>query len=267
MNFLKYVVVLFIALNSSSLFSKTLVISDIDDTIKMTNSMGKWGQVRNFLKNKPFIYTRDLYNELQQNFEDQNIEHEFIYVSAAPDWIFNQQKFLKKYDFPFGRSYLKKLDSPETYIYKFNTIKTILDAYHTTKTVYFFGDNSSHDHQVYFDIRKAYPQIEFKIFIRDVRTDATYWSDEFEVNKLSNIYYFFSERDLLDNQELSFISSKLRKNIEDAYSEQVLVPSYTRKTLYERVLDVRGCTRYDFSCKESAEVDVKNFWTGYYLKY
>ncbi|MDD4973489.1 MAG: hypothetical protein PHY93_04020, partial [Bacteriovorax sp.] len=65
-------------------FSKTIVISDIDDTLKKANSMGKaQGQAYHFLKKIPYIEMRDLFNEIKNNEKAKSETIAFYYVSAA----------------------------------------------------------------------------------------------------------------------------------------------------------------------------------------
>ena len=83
---------------SLQLFAKTVVISDIDDTLKKANSMGKAPeQIYHFLKKVPYLEMRDLFNEIKTNARAENEAIEFYYVSAAQRLTFNPDKWINKH--------------------------------------------------------------------------------------------------------------------------------------------------------------------------
>ena len=85
---------------------KVLIISDIDDTIKKANSMNSVSVAWYFLKADPYREMAGLYREIQDFYIAQGETIEFIYLSAAYDITFNQEKWLKKHDFPLGKTIL-----------------------------------------------------------------------------------------------------------------------------------------------------------------
>ncbi|MBY0414266.1 MAG: hypothetical protein K2Q18_08875, partial [Bdellovibrionales bacterium] len=93
-------------LYSSQIFAKTVIVSDIDDTIKKANSMGGIGGVYHFLRKKPYEETRDLFNEIKVNENNKGEETAYYYVSAAPSYTFNADKWIKENNFPAGPTFL-----------------------------------------------------------------------------------------------------------------------------------------------------------------
>ncbi|MDC1175073.1 DUF2183 domain-containing protein [Bacteriovoracaceae bacterium] len=247
-------------------FSKVIVVSDIDDTIKETNTMSPTGKIYYFLRNKPFKHMSAIYRELDSFYKSSGEDIEFFYVSAAPDFIFNQQKFLRKYRFPMGKTFLKKISSPETYAYKYLTIKQILEAnYNEGDTVIFLGDNSEHDPAVYVDITNNLNLENAEILVRDVSTQATNLASGLGIKRLPGVQYFFSEMELAEAPVMHFLSNKTLGSIAKDYKAKSLVPSFTLKTLETRLEKKLNCK--DRSCKRYAEKKAKKIFGNYYLKY
>ncbi len=248
--------------------AKVFIVSDIDDTIKKANSSnGGIGQVYHFLRKKIYPEMRDLFIELHDSYEDMGEEVQFSYVSAAPDMIFDQDKWIAKHNFTAGEATLRSIGSGDTYTYKKRVIGAILDEGSTQDTYYFFGDNASKDAIVYKELVEERGLTNSFIYIRDVSTEATHWDDEFAVHRLEGVRYFFSERDLLEDSGLVFVSSSLSKLIDDAYREQSLIPEYTLKTLKKRIQKEWGCKKFDIYCRKVAKERASEFWADYYGLY
>jgi len=209
---------------------------------------------------------RDMFNELDDTYERFGEEVEFHYVSAAPDFLFNQDKWLKEHNFPAGEARLKRRGDGDTYTYKTNVIGSILKKARPTDTVYLFGDNASKDAIVYKElVEKLGLQNNF-IYIRDVTTYATEWNDELVVRRLDGIRYFFSEVEFIGDSGLFFISENLKDDIKSAYASKHLIPDYTFKSLEKRLSKDWGCG-FNFSCRCIAKEEAQRFWTDYHTQY
>lgn len=251
---------------SQGLFAKVYVISDIDDTIKKANSAdGGIMQVYHFLRKKIYPEMRDIFVELKDVYENLGEEVEFHYVSAAPDFTFNQDKWIKEHNFPAGEATLKRRGDGDTYTYKTNTISAILEKANANDIVYFFGDNSSKDAIVYSELTKKFSLKSF-IYIRDVETDATYWNDELPINQLEGVHYFFSEVELVDQEGLFFISDKLVTKIRSAYEQKHLIPQYTFRILKRRLRNEWGC-KLDKGCWRIAKEYAGKLWQDYHSRF
>jgi phosphatidate phosphatase APP1 len=224
---------------TSSIFARVIVISDIDDTIKKSNSMGGASQVYYFLKMKSYPLMSLIYKDIQEKYIDDGVS--FYYVSAAPDFIYDQDKWLEKKGFPFGESFLRKRLSDKTYEYKMRMIRSLLLNVTKEDTLLFFGDNSSHDPQVYLDIIKEYDLNNTRVFIRDVSTLNTFPFYTNEIESRKKIQYFFSEKELL---KIGLPLSHSTVNEINKYNElQTLVPLYTLETLKKRMRDNKLCRK------------------------
>ena len=246
--------------------AKVVVVSDIDDTIKKANSASSGiGEIYHFLRKKIYPEMRDLFVELDQAYRAEGEDVEFYYVSAAPDIVFNQEKWLCKHGFPQGPATLRRLGDGGTYEYKKRVIGNILKDLGPEDTVYLFGDNASKDAIVYSELVSELG-LNGYIYIRDVQTDATYWNADFDVNRIRSVRYYFSERDLLRDRGLYFMSAELRDTIEASYEEKSLIPEYTLKTLKKRIRKAWDCG-WKKSCRREAKELAKTFWNNYYSTY
>lgn len=266
---LKTTALLLTILLNLSLYAKVYVVSDIDDTIKKANSAnGGVAQAYHFFRKKIYPEMRDLFVELKEAYESQGEEVEFIYISAAPDVLFNQQKWIAKHSFPAGVAILREFGSGDTYTYKMRTVKAMLKEFKENDTVYFFGDNASKDAIVYSDVTRDLEIVNSYIYIRDVTTKATYWSNDLNVQTMKGVNYFFSEREFLNAPTggLFFISQDLRRKIIEAYEERLLIPEYTLKELKSRVKKDWGCG-LKIGCKRRAKEFGDIYWNDYHNRY
>lgn len=264
---------------SASVFSKTILITDIDDTIKKANSMGGVGGVYHFLRKKPYLETRDLFNEIKNDEASRGHVISYYYVSAAPSFTFDANEWIEKNNFPQGPAFLKTRENGgETYAYKYRTIKNIIEKElkkDSDLKVIFFGDNSQHDATVYYDLNREM-NLGGEIFIRDVSTEATYFSSTLPIVRLPGVNYFFSEMELINHPSFLFMSTNLKDLITKQYKKSDLVPPYTLDTLSDRLKDI--CLGQGKSmapnpneyrnreCKIQAKIDAQKYWQDYYSR-
>lgn len=254
-------------LYSFPLFAKTVVISDIDDTLKKANSMGKGpAQIYHFLRKVPYFEMRDLFNEIKIHEEARGETIKYFYVSAAYEVTFKAQPWISKHHFPAGEAYLKnKQTKAPTYEFKYETIKRLL--LNETKTlsageplhVLMFGDNAQVDQIVYSDLTREM-NLDSEIFIRDVRAEATFFDSTLPIKKLPGVNYYFSEIELFALPTFDYLSSDLRLKTFNAYKKRGLIPSYTLKTLERRLADL-------YSDKNRAHDEAEKFWNDYYSRF
>lgn len=269
-SFKSFFVLLFCLFSYSfQVYSKTIVISDIDDTIKKSNSAGYGGeQVYHFLRKVPYFEMRDLFNEIKENEKARGESIKFYYVSAARSFTFNAQKWLQKHRFPLGRSTLKERgEKRATYEFKYAVIKNIIlneikSLDHTSNEpfeVLMFGDNAQYDAIVYRDIANEL-NLNAKIYIRDVRANATFFDSTLSIERISGVYYYFSEVELFQNAEFDFLSSSLLARTYDSYKNNKLIPNYTFKTLNRRLDEL-------YKDKDRAKSDASRYWKDYYSRF
>jgi hypothetical protein len=152
---------------SLSIHAQIVLVSDIDDTIKVSHILDKDSAAANVLMLKnAFIGMPELYQLISQLPEISGVK----YLSNAPKKLFGDlnEKFIKLNKFPRGelagrqlRLILKgkkhKLESLHRYVRELRPRDFIL-----------IGDNGEADVEVYAEIRKIYPQIGGVTYIRQV---------------------------------------------------------------------------------------------------
>ncbi|WP_295905774.1 phosphatidate phosphatase App1 family protein [uncultured Bdellovibrio sp.] len=156
--------ILSLTLVSQAALAKILVISDIDDTIKVTHVLAKSGAATSFVdESSRFAGMPELYQLLKKSHKDI----EFHYVSLAP-WLLMRDKhedFLEENDFPITKLHMNMgiKQDPEL---KQKVIRKLLDKKKPELVIY-FGDNGQFDTVVYDQMVKEYPQIPYVSYIRE----------------------------------------------------------------------------------------------------
>ena len=158
---MKYCILLFSFLFATAVYAKTIVISDIDDTLKNSHVLNTGDMVRNSVfTNDQFLGMNWLYNQLSLS----NPEMRFFYVSTAPQQLMQEfhADFIRGNHFAPGIILLKKdFFSAD---FKLVTIRKILKQ-ETPDQVIAVGDNGEKDTLVYAQLKKEFPHIVFSTFI------------------------------------------------------------------------------------------------------
>jgi hypothetical protein len=154
------------------------VISDIDDTIKVTRVLDRRATLRNtFLE--PFAAVPGM-PELYQAWAEKD-RAQFCYVSASPWQLFAPlSDFTHACHFPAGTFYLKDFrwkdrtffnlfEKPDKY--KLSILKPILERFVERRFV-LVGDSGEMDPEIYGELARQFPRQIEKIFIREVRGDT-----------------------------------------------------------------------------------------------
>jgi hypothetical protein len=153
------------------------VISDIDDTIKITEVTNLGATVRNtFLEPfRPVPGMADLYKKWEQ------ANANFFYVSASPWQLYLPlAEFVRSNGFPagvFGMKLFRLKDSTITSIledpekYKPGGIEPILKRFPKRHFV-LVGDSGERDPEIYAQLARRYPQQIARILIRNVTREA-----------------------------------------------------------------------------------------------
>jgi hypothetical protein len=150
------------------------IVSDIDDTIKISNVLDKKTLVRNtFLK--PFQAVPGMaewYQEMARN-EQQAFFH---YLSASPIQLYPALSgFVEEAHFPSGILHLRESTSWRTLYgnqnasikHKKNVLTRLLTTYPQRKFI-LIGDSGEKDPEIYADIARIYPEQIIAIHIRNV---------------------------------------------------------------------------------------------------
>jgi len=152
------------------------IISDIDDTVVITNATSFVGMARSVLRNAssrlPFEGVADLYRALHRD------TNPLFYVSSSPWNLYELlHEFMDLNGIPHGPMLLQDwgidektliIASHETH--KMEQINRILDFYPGLKFV-LIGDSGQHDPEIYLRVIQSRPDRILAAFIRDVTPD------------------------------------------------------------------------------------------------
>lgn len=180
----KLLLVIIIVFSINTLYAKTLIVSDVDDTVKVTDVLNKANAVYNALFSKAeFSGMSALYRELNSS------ESLFYYVSGSPTFLENKiTTFLEFNKFPQKENLvLKKGMNTSTYDYKLAAITKIINIENPDKVI-LIGDDTEYDPEVYETVSKNFPGKVESIYIRAIR--------DRELPKLEIMKNFFSAAEI-----------------------------------------------------------------------
>lgn len=151
-------------LSFHSIEAKTLIVSDVDDTIKVTNVLNKKTIVyTGLISKKAFSGMSELYQSLN------NSDTEIYYVSGSPKIIkVRVNEFLEENGFPQKNNLILKKGHVETYDYKVKAIRKLIKDLNPDKII-LIGDDTEVDPEVYDTITKENPAKVESIYIRAIR--------------------------------------------------------------------------------------------------
>lgn len=212
---------LFIALNVVQSFAATkiLVVTDIDDTIKVSHILDSVDSASNATKvENHFLGMSQAFQILQA--ENESVK--FAYVSNAPRFPMEQAHnfFLRYNDFPEGKLYLR--DSFFDDQFKLDTIRRLLKTVKPEHLV-LIGDNGELDVEVYQQIENEFPQISTTTFIHQLYSERN--SSETGKKLTKGQFGFVTSLDLLLkwNQLAAVSKEKI-----DVFASKV-VPEFLRQ--------------------------------------
>ena len=152
------------------------IISDIDDTVVVTNATSLLGMVRSVIRNAasrlPFEGVAGLYAALHRN------RNPIFYVSSSPWNLYELlHDFMDLNRIPHGPMFLQDWGIDESTMilakheaHKLAQMQTLLDFYPEWKFV-LIGDSGQHDPEIYLKVIQAHPGRVLAAFIRDVTPD------------------------------------------------------------------------------------------------
>lgn len=232
--------VFILAFLSSPVWAASLLVSDIDDTIKQSFVLSKIGIVSNAKRTSNDFYgMSELYNHLAQNIPDL----EFVYLSNAPSLLmqYPHTLFLQRNGFPSGALLTRKNYS--TAEHKIQNIRNLLKVKNYDH-VLLIGDNGEKDAAIYHQIAQEFPQIRFQVYIRLVYSvnDKKYIGARVQNNQLGfvspiDIVNDLADKVIIDYQNALNFSSKLIPSLMakplDEDEESVVFPEWQNCTDYK----------------------------------
>jgi phosphatidate phosphatase APP1 len=206
----KLIVLLFIS-TTVSFGANYILVSDLDDTLKMTNGKKPLKAFKNMLRSRKIYAGMDI---LFQQLSLADVHSTYL-LSASPNLARkNVNKLVKKYNLDIKDIYLRKLKEIfNKKKYKIAKIEKILNS--NDGKVILLGDNYGEDEQVYLEIRKRYPTRIHKIFIHNVgqknisKDVISYYSSYEIAYHLDSFLTQEQKQDILDN----ILSKKMNETI------------------------------------------------------
>jgi hypothetical protein len=143
-----------------------LLISDLDDTIKISNTQSKLITVyRGLFRSSAFAGMAQLYAELLAHHPDSK----FVLVSSSPPQIRKKiEFFLTKNSFPLATITLRDWIRQSSILkYKLKTILELVDQ--SAHPVLLIGDDTEHDPEVFSHVAKRHPNKILARYLRSVK--------------------------------------------------------------------------------------------------
>lgn len=160
-NLIRFVFFCLLILSSSG-HAKVCLISDVDDTLRVSHVKGK--PLERFLNAFDFTAFPAIAEVFRQM--AKGADAEVHYVSFAPHFYMKEshQYFLYRNGLPKGTMHLRRGQNSD---HKLQTIRRILETSNCTSVI-FFGDNADKDPMVYAQITHEFPNVEFATFIHQI---------------------------------------------------------------------------------------------------
>jgi len=173
--------------------SAFVLLTDVDDTIKVSHIMDPIGKILRFFQEPiAFAGMSKLYNELLDEANRQGRDHGFATVSGTPFLLeYSIWDFLEEFGFPGPGVLSTRPIGMATYEFKSDEIAKILDSNSLNGAdLLMVGDDTEHDHAAYVfakqnvaDLRKMNTQI----FIRRVSGQAANSGETFAFDSAADI--------------------------------------------------------------------------------
>lgn len=182
------------------------IISDIDDTILMTNATdllmsAKMTFINNFTTRNAIEGMAELYKNIVR--QSPLLSPVFYITSSSWSLYGLISNFLDLQDFPDGPLLMQKIGMTNNKLFrkghnhKTQKIETILRII-KNQSFYLFGDNGQADREIYYDITSRFPDRISAVCIRVAREKARHYSADYE--SLGIPYFEFENGSSLHKQ-------------------------------------------------------------------
>lgn len=156
----------FLVISLQASYGRTLIVSDIDDTIKMSGILNSKVEItyHGLFTKKAFAGMSELYQELS------NEETSINYVSGSPQLIRSRvESFLDHNDFPQAHNLiLRRSLFDDTVVYKTIKIRELIKKHNPDKII-MIGDDTEHDPEIFQTIYEENADKVESIYIRAIQ--------------------------------------------------------------------------------------------------
>lgn len=213
----------------SGVQAKVLVVTDIDDTIKISHILSTTDSVVSALEtSNVFLGMGRLYSFLKKNW---GRDAEIFYLTNAPSWLMQElhEEFLQVNKFPQGELSLVEF-SESTETHKLHHIRAKLNT-GRYQTVILVGDNGERDPFIYAQIQKEYPQLQIITFIHQLYSVASEDEDYQGIELQENQVGFVTPIEiLLELTSQKLVSSEASEPLMDLLARQVRMTTLDEDT-------------------------------------
>jgi phosphatidate phosphatase APP1 len=209
-----------------SIFSqaKTLFVSDIDDTIKISHVLDKLEMVKNAIRVHNHFYGMA---QVYTAYAEADPTVQFAYLSAAPEKMMLDFhfEFLSINQFPKGRLILR--ENLNDHVFKLTAIRELIQLHKPDKII-LVGDNGERDPFVYSQIQAENPGIPVFIYIHQVYSHLN--SEDTGVPPQVNQQIFVTGIDLAKLfMQQGFVSTSIFENYVNKVGPYMLAQSFSKK--------------------------------------
>jgi hypothetical protein len=144
-------IILFLGTLNLQAKSRILLVSDVDDTIKVAHVRSKSDSASNaFFNYKAFLGMSELYQRVVKKPETK-----IYYVSNAPSFLMHSKhtKFLTQFNFPNFQNLITR-DNTNDDLFKTKTILNLVKT-ESPELLILIGDNGEHDPGTFLNVRKS----------------------------------------------------------------------------------------------------------------
>ncbi len=209
---MKNLLILFSVLLSFSSLASISMVSDFDDTIKITNSGQEVDGTRRVM------FSRDSFMGMTEFFSGARIYiHKLHILSASPNFLNSTVvATLKKGQIKYDSLILRNLKkNPNKFDFKVNELKKLLEE--TEDSFILVGDDVGQDPEIYEEIRSLYPNRILAVYIHVITNRAVpdssqrYWTSfdlllyEYFIGRMSPEWVSFTGAKLLLEKNMKLI--------------------------------------------------------------
>lgn len=190
--------------------SASIIVSDIDDTLRKTESLVPSYAIAQAVKDRNVRYEGNV--QFINDLINQNLSSKIYYVSDNFREVYDTADWIGHNNLPTGEVYqreeIEKLILNQKNDFKIKTITKIFEDNHffgSHDPIFFLGDNGYRDPSIYESIAEQFDLKNYKILIRDIKGEfyftgvlSTPLKNNQEL-KNPNIIYFNGEKDFWFN--------------------------------------------------------------------
>lgn len=214
--------------------SKTIIVSDVDDTVKISYSLSDLGDPNGKEAYRPktncyFRGMNDLYNSLYNAILEKEPSADLFYLTNAPKSRMKEyhRSLLKSGGFPNPKEIIFRRDEDRK-TFKTKVLRKLIRK-KSPKRVILIGDNGQEDTEHYATVADEFPEIKFFTFIRAAYPFDTSYSPHGAPLRKNQMAFVTPIEIALTLQDAGVLSSETVAPLVEDIAEQLLEEVDARK--------------------------------------